>query len=151
MLCHTRSCYVLLRCLALCCRITSCHLPVLAKQAPALKPCVNNIKPTPPPNISAEGNEFGNGMSYPVCTRLPRALTRLNLLSFRKVEDEGITALCLALPATLQEPKLKRELRGPQGLGVVSNSWFDRVCLSMLYMFEPSCRPMFQLPSLGGP
>ena len=44
--------------------------------------------------------------------------------------------------ADLRGPRaiLKRELRGPQGqgMGVVSNTWFDRVLLSTLYMSEPS-------------
>ena len=31
------------------------------------------------------------------------------------------------------------ELRGSQGMGVVSNSWFDRALLSVLYMSEPLC------------
>ena len=29
----------------------------------------------------------------------------------------------------------KRQLRGSQGMGVVSNNWLDRVLLSILYMF----------------
>ena len=32
-----------------------------------------------------------------------------------------------------------RELRGSQGIGVVSNNWFDRVLLSIRYMCKPSC------------
>ena len=44
-----------------------------------------------------------------------------------------------------------RELRGSQGMGVVSNSWFVRVLLSSLHMLKPSCRPMFKPPSLGPP
>ena len=64
---------------------------------------------------------------------------------------------------------LRRELRGSQGMGeihyytgrsfnlkslntkgkslwVVSNSWLDRVLLSIVYMFKPSCRPMLEPP-----
>ena len=41
---------------------------------------------------------------------------------------------------------LQREL-----MGVASNSWFDTCLLSTLYMFKPSCRPMFKPPSLGPP
>ena len=29
--------------------------------------------------------------------------------------------------------------RGSQGMGIVSNNWFDRGLLSILYMFKPSC------------
>ena len=29
-------------------------------------------------------------------------------------------------------------LRGSQGMGVVSDDWLDRVLLSILYMFKPS-------------
>ena len=36
-------------------------------------------------------------------------------------------------------------------MGVVRNSLFGRVLLSILYMFKPSCRPMFRPPSLGPP
>ena len=36
-------------------------------------------------------------------------------------------------------------------MGVASNSWFDRVVLSTLYMFKPSCRPILKPPSLGPP
>ena len=54
------------------------------------------------------------------------------------------SALCVA-------PSFWRELRGSQGMGVVSNSWFDYVLLSILYMFKPSFRPMFKPPSLGPP
>ena len=43
------------------------------------------------------------------------------------------------------------ELRGSQGTGVVSDNWFDRVLLSILYMFKPSHRPMLKPPSLGTP
>ena len=32
-----------------------------------------------------------------------------------------------------------RELRGSQGMGVVSNNWLDCVLLSIVYMFKPSC------------
>ena len=35
--------------------------------------------------------------------------------------------------------------------GVASNKWFDRVLLSILYMFRTSRRPMFKPPSLGPP
>ena len=45
----------------------------------------------------------------------------------------------------------QRELRGSRGMGVVSNNWFDRVLLSILCIFEPSCWPMFQPPSWGPP
>ena len=31
------------------------------------------------------------------------------------------------------------ELRGSQGMGVVSSNWLDRVLLSTLSMFKPSC------------
>ena len=34
---------------------------------------------------------------------------------------------------------LQRELRGSRGVGVVSNNWFNRVLLPILYIFEPSC------------
>ena len=34
---------------------------------------------------------------------------------------------------------LWRELRGSQGMGVISSHWFDRVLFSVLYMFKPSC------------
>ena len=30
-------------------------------------------------------------------------------------------------------------VRGSPGMGVVSDSWFDRVSLSIIYMFRPSC------------
>ena len=40
---------------------------------------------------------------------------------------------------------------GSQGTGVVSNSWFDIVLFSLLYMFKPSRRPTFKPPSLGPP
>ena len=30
-------------------------------------------------------------------------------------------------------------IKGSQGMGVESNHWFDRVLLSILYMFQPSC------------
>ena len=46
-------------------------------------------------------------------------------------------------PRTLGNANLgtlvKRELRGSRGMGVVSNSWSDRVSLSIIYMFKPSC------------
>ena len=35
-------------------------------------------------------------------------------------------------------------------MGVVSSSRSDRVLLSIVYMFEPACRPMFKPPSLPG-
>ena len=41
--------------------------------------------------------------------------------------------------------------RGSQGMGVVSNNWFDRVLLPILHMFKPSCRPMLKTPFLGTP
>ena len=41
-----------------------------------------------------------------------------------------------------------RELRGSQGMGVISNNWFDGVVLPILYMLKPSCRPVFNPPSL---
>ena len=33
-----------------------------------------------------------------------------------------------------------------QGMGVVSNNWFDCGLLSILYIFKPSCRPIFKPP-----
>ena len=41
--------------------------------------------------------------------------------------------------------------KGSQGMGVVSNSCLDRVLLSILYIFKPSCSPMLKPPSLGPP
>ena len=43
------------------------------------------------------------------------------------------------------------ELRGFQGMGVISDRWFDCVLPSFIYMLKPSCRPMFKPPSLGPP
>ena len=43
------------------------------------------------------------------------------------------------VPGGLKTSTFQRELRGSQGVGVVSNSWFDRALLSVLYMFKPSC------------
>ena len=40
---------------------------------------------------------------------------------------------------TSWRPNLHRELRGSQGMGVVRNSWFDCVLLSIIYMCKPSC------------
>ena len=34
---------------------------------------------------------------------------------------------------------IQRGLRGSQGMGVVSNNWFDGVLLSTLHVFKPSC------------
>ena len=39
----------------------------------------------------------------------------------------------------LQHTCMKREQRGSQGMGVVSNNWFDRAVLSIIHMFQPSC------------
>ena len=36
------------------------------------------------------------------------------------------------------QPCVYRELRGCQGMGVVSNNRFDRALFSILYMFKPS-------------
>ena len=36
-------------------------------------------------------------------------------------------------------------------MGVVSNHWFDRVLLSVLYMLKPSCLTDDQTPFLGTP
>ena len=44
-----------------------------------------------------------------------------------------------------------REQRGSQGMGAVSDSWFDGVLLSILYIFKASCWPMFKPPSLDPP
>ena len=52
---------------------------------------------------------------------------------------------------TGKKTNLKRELRGSQGMGVVSYSWFDRVLLPILYMFKPSCWPVLKPPSLRPP
>ena len=41
--------------------------------------------------------------------------------------------------------------KGAQGMGIVSNNWFDRDLLSVLCMFKPWCRLMFKPPSLGPP
>ena len=47
--------------------------------------------------------------------------------------------------------EVQRELRGSQGIGVVSDKCFDRVLLSVLCVFKPSCWPMFNPPFLGTP
>ena len=39
---------------------------------------------------------------------------------------------------TFREERIQRELRGSQGVGVMSNNWPDRILLSILCMFEPS-------------
>ena len=41
--------------------------------------------------------------------------------------------------AALSRSILWRELRVSQGVGVASDDWFDRVLLSILHMFKPSC------------
>ena len=40
---------------------------------------------------------------------------------------------------------------GSQGMGVASNSWFDRALLLIVYTLKPSCWPMLEPPSLGPP
>ena len=37
----------------------------------------------------------------------------------------------------LRSPSIWRELRGSKGMGVVSNSWFAHVLLSIVYIFKP--------------
>ena len=41
--------------------------------------------------------------------------------------------------------------RGSQGMGVLSDSWFDAALLSVRHMFEPSCLTDDQTPFLGTP
>ena len=53
-------------------------------------------------------------------------------------------------PCRKSQAQVCREVRGSQGTGVVSNNWLDRVLLSILYTFEPSCWPMLK-PHLLGP
>ena len=58
----------------------------------------------------------------------------------------------LGSPASAKSaPVFWREQRGSQGMGVVSNNCFDRVLLSILHIFKPSCRPVFEPPILGTP
>ena len=47
----------------------------------------------------------------------------------------GVSAA--ARPASACRPPAKREVRGSRGMGF--DDWFDRVLLSILHMFEPSC------------
>ena len=49
------------------------------------------------------------------------------------------------------QPALYREPRGSRGMGVVGNSCFDHVLLSITNIFAASCSPMLKPPSLGPP
>ena len=46
---------------------------------------------------------------------------------------------CVVRAAPIRSDSVKRELRGSQGMGVVSSNPFDCVLLSTLYTFKPSC------------
>ena len=47
-----------------------------------------------------------------------------------------VTQKCFDAKTGQEGPYVSYELRGSQGMGVASNSWFDRVLLSVLYMIQ---------------
>ena len=49
------------------------------------------------------------------------------------------TGTTAAMEIEIRDKRIEREIRGSQRMGVVSNNWFDRVLLLVLYVFKPSC------------
>ena len=54
-------------------------------------------------------------------------------------ERAGAPVLLAGEQGELAEHRLWRELRLSQVTGVANNNWLDRVLLSILHMFKPSC------------
>ena len=96
-------------------------------------------------NVDANGDFHGHGGAGNGKCRI---IATLYKGAARKSLREGSRSCGFSAQEVAE---FQRELRGSQGMGVVSDNWFDCVLLSILYMFKPSCWPTFKPPSLGPP